>query len=712
MLHPRFQFIFAIIVWTLATFTSEVIKADPPNRVIRLSAIEGEASFLPKGEEEWVVATLNRPLITGDALWNDQKTQTILQLDNATLCLGEKTSITVLNLDDSTAQFQLNDGTINIRVSRLPLKHIYEIDTPNLAFSITQPGFYRITVDATNNSTTIDVREGKADVYGENNAYEIDAEKAYRFTGTDLQNYEELELASDDVLDAWCAKNISKPTQSQYVPSEMIGYEDLNKYGEWQRVEQYGYVWRPTEMDTDWAPYRTGQWSWIEPWGWTWIGEEPWGFAPYHYGRWAFVSGAWCWVPGPVTVYPVYAPALVAFIGGDGFELSVAIHGAEIAWFPLGPGDVFFPSYAYSESYFSAINLGAPLITPTLVAQSFKNKQIKVNYQNIKVANAITAVSKKAFVDAEKINKANVKVVNEKVLKAPITQNNSLKPVKESVLGTKQKAKSKPITEITSRPVVTKSTVNRQDKQGSAITTKATKPKPITGGKSEEAGKRPAKKDQTPLKPIDKSLDSTTDKRRKVSPDVETKDQNLQLDQSSQTQKQQIEQQKGQLEQSKALDKSEQQRQKIQEQRLQRQQQLQQQKQELQQNRKQQREQRQQQLQQQKQQMQELQQNRTQRNEQREQQLQQQKQELQQNQIQRNEQRQHQLQQQKQQMQELQQNQTQQRQQQLQQQKQQLQENMQNRTQQRQQNQEQRQQQIQQIKQQAAPTDEKNKKNQ
>ena len=67
----------------------------------------------------------------------------------------------------------------------------------------------------------------------------------------------------------------------------------------------------------DWAPYSHGHWGWVQPWGWTWVDDAPWGFAPFHYGRWVYVRDRWCWTPGACVARPVYAPALVAWVGGD-----------------------------------------------------------------------------------------------------------------------------------------------------------------------------------------------------------------------------------------------------------------------------------------------------------------------------------------------------------------------------------------------------------
>lgn len=45
---------------------------DPPSRVARLNYMDGSVSFQPGGENDWVTAVLNRPLVTGDNLWADE----------------------------------------------------------------------------------------------------------------------------------------------------------------------------------------------------------------------------------------------------------------------------------------------------------------------------------------------------------------------------------------------------------------------------------------------------------------------------------------------------------------------------------------------------------------------------------------------------------------------------------------------------------------
>ncbi len=152
-----------------------------------------------------------------------------------------------------------------------------------------------------------------------------------------------------DQFDIWAQSRDRQEDMSQsskYVSRDMPGYSDLDAAGTWHNDPAYGAVWMPTGMGPGWAPYRTGHWAWIGPWGWTWVDDSPWGYAPYHYGRWAYVGGGWGWIPGPVVVAvrPVYAPALVAWVGGPSFGVSVGIGGgAAVGWFALGPREVYRP---------------------------------------------------------------------------------------------------------------------------------------------------------------------------------------------------------------------------------------------------------------------------------------------------------------------------------------------------------------------------------
>lgn len=139
----------------------------------------------------------------------------------------------------------------------------------------------------------------------------------------------------------------------------MTGYQDLDAYGDWRPAAEYGTVWYPRSVASDWAPYRSGRWAWVAPWGWTWIDQAPWGFAPFHYGRWINIQNRWAWAPGRNEGRPIYAPALVGWIGNPGWQASFSFGAAPaVGWFPLGPREVYVPAYRYSPAYARQINIG------------------------------------------------------------------------------------------------------------------------------------------------------------------------------------------------------------------------------------------------------------------------------------------------------------------------------------------------------------------
>ncbi|MEO8544780.1 MAG: DUF6600 domain-containing protein, partial [Burkholderiaceae bacterium] len=313
---------------------------DPPSRVARLSYVTGDVSMQPAGIEEWSEAHLNRPLITGDSLYTDRASRVELEVGAATLRLDERTTFRLLNLDDSAAQVELTGGTLNLTVRHVFEGQTYEVDTPTLALVIDQPGQYRIDIAPKGDSTMVSVIDGDGEVYGRDNAsFQIRQGESYRFYDSQLKDYEVLDLPRQDDFDQWCSERADRYERSpsrRYVSEDTIGYADLDDYGSWSSAATYGSIWYPSRVEADWTPYRNGHWSWIDPWGWTWVDDAPWGFAPSHYGRWAYVESRWGWVPGPRNVRPIYAPALVAFVGGGGFSVSVS-SGGPVGWFPLGP---------------------------------------------------------------------------------------------------------------------------------------------------------------------------------------------------------------------------------------------------------------------------------------------------------------------------------------------------------------------------------------
>ena len=370
---------------------------DPPSRVARLSYQNGTVSFRPETVDEWTAASLNYPLTTGDHLWADTGSQVEMHVGSTAIRMGSQTALAILNLDDQMAQISLTQGVIEVRVRYLGDQEVLEIDTPNVAVSLLRPGDYRIDVDGDNEITMVTVRSGEADVSGGGAALTVHARESARLGGVDPVSQEIGSAPPPDDFESWCEMRDRREDQSQsarYVSRETIGYEDLDQYGEWSEVAPYGWVWAPAGVEVGWAPYRYGHWAWVDPWGWTWIDDAPWGFAPFHYGRWAYAGAGWVWVPGAMA-RPVYAPALVAFVGFGGVGMAAS--------FPLGPGEVYRPGP-------------------------------NVRYVNQGVVGAVTVVPRDAFVGARPVSRTMVAAPREIMQAQVVGSTAPLAPVRESVL--------------------------------------------------------------------------------------------------------------------------------------------------------------------------------------------------------------------------------------------------------------------------------------
>jgi len=111
-------------------------------------------------------------------------------------------------------------------------------------------------------------------------------------------------------------------------------YDNLDPYGNWREVGDYGYAWQPYDVGDDWQPYSDGRWVYTDA-GWTWDSNESFGWAVYHYGRWANVMGVgWIWVPGTE-----WGPGWVSWRHSPRY----------VGWAPLPPEALFHRAIGFSR---------------------------------------------------------------------------------------------------------------------------------------------------------------------------------------------------------------------------------------------------------------------------------------------------------------------------------------------------------------------------
>jgi hypothetical protein len=338
-----------------------------------------------------------------------------------------------------------------------------EVDTPNQAFSIFRPGQYKVEAGDDGTYTVVTVREGEGESTGNGQTYTVHQGQQATFSGTDRLSADVVQVGEPDEFDQWSDRRDRRfddsPT-ARYVSRDVVGAEDLDEYGDWRPSHEYGNVWYP-RVDPGWAPYHAGHWAWVDPWGWTWVDDAPWGYAPFHYGRWAFVEGRWGWVPGPVEVRPVYAPALVVFVGGGGPAM-----GGNVAWFPLGPREVYVPSYHVSPAYVNRVNISNTTVTQTTVTNVYNTTVINnttvvnnVTYANRNVSGAVTAVPQQAFAGGQPVAHAAVQVTRQQLAAAPLSARIAVAPSRTAVVGVQVATATRvptPPAAVLNRPVIAK----------------------------------------------------------------------------------------------------------------------------------------------------------------------------------------------------------------------------------------------------------------
>ncbi|MGH7654011.1 MAG: DUF6600 domain-containing protein [Gemmatimonadaceae bacterium] len=408
---------------------------DPPSRVARLSSMQGGVSFQAAGSAEWGTATLNSSLTTGDRLVADDGGRAELEVGGVAARFGSSTDVTVTNLTDGLFQLGVPAGTLRLSVYRMNPGDTIEVDTPNGAVTVIEPGNVRIETNSAGTQTLVSVERGRVQLNGPNLSQTLDAGRTVQLSAGDGG----VQIASaahpgPDGFDAWSSyrdgvlTNTASASEA-YVNPDIPGVQDLDANGRWETDAEDGPIWYPTTVAVGWVPYRYGHWGWVEPWGWVWVSDEPWGFAPFHYGRWAYVRNRWGWVPGPRAGRPYYSPALVAFADGSGFGVGVGVS----AWFPLGPRDPYIPWYHHDERYLRAVNRAN--VRGVADINVFVHVRDVEHFHYANRTHAMTVVPRTAFASGRPIAHDVVHVAPERIALARVTPHPGVVPTRESAIG-------------------------------------------------------------------------------------------------------------------------------------------------------------------------------------------------------------------------------------------------------------------------------------
>lgn len=335
----------------LAAEDDEDVWAPTPPR---LSFIDGEVSYWRQGAEDWVRARRNLALAEGDALYADKGANFEVQFDSRSFVRADADSqLSLLNQDEHNIQFKVTRGLVSFDIRSMTVGDSVEISTPDAVFVIEHPGYYRVDVNS-RDAHFITRRGGRATVTtADGRSLSIYPSEDIVVTGGNPVQVATYAAPPTDAWDRWNdarTDRIGESVSSRYLPPDVYGAEELDHYGSWRVVADYGSVWIPRGMAPGWAPYSTGSWAWDPYYEWTWIDDAPWGWAPFHYGRWVRIDGYWAWAPGPVVRRSVYSPALVAFMIHDGdvsVRLSIGLPG--LWWVALSWGEPVLPWWGHHK---------------------------------------------------------------------------------------------------------------------------------------------------------------------------------------------------------------------------------------------------------------------------------------------------------------------------------------------------------------------------
>ena len=366
----------------------------------RIERVDGQVgvnrSLDRDSNSQWTEARPNTPVSVGDRIYTKDNSRTEIAFTGRNAATVEgNTSLDILDLSKDRTQVALRTGSALFDVGSISSGQLFEVATPCGAIDLTEPGIYHLAIDQNGNATAT-AYSGSAQIVGQSGSGTIHKGEVlsvpcgnpssatiskvnYDEAGTYLDNhfryryprkydgrYRSYYTYLDDPYYYDQSYN-SYNYVSDYIP----GVYDLDDYGDWRYINDYGYVWHP-QVASGWAPYQSGYWEMDYPYGLTWVSTEPWGYAPYHYGRWAYASNDWFWIPESTSYYPTYAPSLTAFI---------PLGGSSVGWVALGPGDPY--SSYYYDPYWQPVYLTTPVVTQRFV--------------NISVPGAVTVIPAQDF---------------------------------------------------------------------------------------------------------------------------------------------------------------------------------------------------------------------------------------------------------------------------------------------------------------------------
>lgn len=366
---------FGIAVLASVASGQAFAQADPPGRAGRVVDVAGGVWFFELDTGQWVRATRNQTIGQGDRVRTDAGSRVHIRIGSSGISMDGNSDLLFAELDDARVELELGQGQLGLELRSAEAVNEYEVITREGRMLAQTAGVFQVS--QLRQGTRLLVLRGQA---------RFDSGSADSVQRAWLREGEQIEFWWADgprmdhqnpVRDSFSGWVLARAAQEQegyvagqgYVSPELTGAEDLERHGRWEQSTEYGNVWTPHHVEVGWAPYSQGRWSWTVHWGWSWVDAAPWGFAPYHYGRWVQYRGRWCWAPGRYVARPVYRPALIDWrdrpAGGVG---PVRVRPPPpVRWVPLPPRQSYEPAHQHGKDYRGRIEVPRLVVGPPVI---------------------------------------------------------------------------------------------------------------------------------------------------------------------------------------------------------------------------------------------------------------------------------------------------------------------------------------------------------
>ena len=285
-----------------------------PSESARVRFLEGDVKIERDGDDRVDEGSLNAPVFPGDVVTTAHGRVEVQLADGTLVRMDETSRVTFLSLpepggNDEDTVLQVSEGSASVEVrGALSRDKDFRIDTPSASVYLLASGRYRIDVEGRYKKTRTSAFRGVAEVVGDDGSVILrSGQRTFVGDSGEPEPARTFNTAASDEFDGWVLDrsdhyrraSADDDVGEDALPEPVRPYRsELSYYGSWVDVAPYGRCWVPGGVSAGWRPYGNGYWAY-GPGGNFWVSYDPWGWAPYHYGRWVFVGGrGWFWVPG------------------------------------------------------------------------------------------------------------------------------------------------------------------------------------------------------------------------------------------------------------------------------------------------------------------------------------------------------------------------------------------------------------------------------